>query len=516
MKFLKQHWLILLILALAVFVRLYRLPATLTFLEDEGRDLLMVKRMLDTKRPILLGPQTSTGNMYLGPLYYFIITPALALSGMNPLGPAALIALSGVLTVFLLYLFGTRWFGKSAGIMASLMYAVLPLPTFFTRNSWNPNLVPLISLLIAWAVIKLSSRKYQKIHYLYLGLLFGTLVQLHYMSLIYLVFSALIVFVPRLRKPRELLTGASLTLSGFALVLAPFIIFELRNNFVNTHALFKFIFARDDHAIRYSLPLWLFFSKLQLTSTKLFSGQFGRGGQALDPYASVITFSGVLLFFFGALTAYLKRHLSPVFRRYLILALLFFLPLLTLSIYQENIHLHYLGFFFPLSYLLIAGLTAFSRPARLLVVVLAAFSLCYSLPTTYNYLNSGATNQPLRAQEVALYISNRAGSDPYNVVSTEGYFTAPFQYYLSLVPNRPSNALAQRIFVICDGDYCSQEEETTVLLFLTGPSHPSLEAYLGHPQLNSFELPRTIVTNEHVSHGIWVAELRLLEKPPSP
>src|SRR3989339_2072428 len=137
-------WILFIILSLATVSRFYRLPATLTFLEDEGRDLLVVHKMLDTFRPVLLGPQTSTGNMYLGPLYYYLITPALFLSRMNPLGPAVFIGLTGAFTVYLLYLFGTKWFGKLSGMVAAIMYGLLPLPVTFTRNSWNPNLAPLL------------------------------------------------------------------------------------------------------------------------------------------------------------------------------------------------------------------------------------------------------------------------------------------------------------------------------------------------------------------------------------
>jgi len=508
MKYLRQHWLIILILALSLFVRLYRLPATMTFLEDEGRDLLMVKRMLDTKRPVLLGPQTSTGNMYLGPLYYYLITPALVLSEMDPIGPAIFIALTGVLTVYLLYHLGSKWFSRFAGTSASLMYAILPLPVFFTRNSWNPNLVPLISLLTIWIVSRLRCKSPRWWDYLLLGVLFGTLVQLHYMALIFIAAASLIVFVPLLKKWREFIRGATLSVIGFVLILSPFIFFEVRNDFVNTKALTRFVKAEDEQAIRYTLPAWLFRSKFELVSSRLLASQFGRGGQVQDPLSTPITYLSLLVFALGLYLAFRRRN-NHQSRHYLILASLFFLPLLGLTIYQENIHLHYLGFFFPLCYLLLSGFSHFGKLARLVSLFLITLSLIYSLPITFNYLRSGETSQVIRAKEVADYIVNQAGASQYNVVSTEGYFTAPFQYYLALSDHPPTNSPASRVFVICEGAPCTKEEETTVLLFLTGPSHPSLLEYLGHPQLNEFTGKRTIISNEHASHGIWVAELEV-------
>ena len=75
----------------------------MTFLGDEGRDVLVVKRILVDHKFTLLGPATSIGNMYLGPLYYYLMIIPMALSCLNPLGPAMKVALFGVITVFFVY-----------------------------------------------------------------------------------------------------------------------------------------------------------------------------------------------------------------------------------------------------------------------------------------------------------------------------------------------------------------------------------------------------------------------------
>ena len=185
MIFLRKHWLIILILVVSLALCLYRIDLTMTFLEDDGRDLLFIKRMIDTGRPVLLGPQTSTGNMYLGPLYYYFITPALILARMNPVGPSILIALTGVLTVFLLYYLGKKWFSNSAGYLAALMFAVLPFSVAVTRASWNPNLVPLIATLMLVVYDKLIYGRPTYWAWFTFGLLTGAMIQLHYMTLIY-------------------------------------------------------------------------------------------------------------------------------------------------------------------------------------------------------------------------------------------------------------------------------------------------------------------------------------------
>ena len=69
-----------LILAVGAFVRLYRIDGYMTFLGDEGRDVIIVTRLLKELHPPLIGPGTSIGSMYLGPLYYYMMAPALLLA----------------------------------------------------------------------------------------------------------------------------------------------------------------------------------------------------------------------------------------------------------------------------------------------------------------------------------------------------------------------------------------------------------------------------------------------------
>lgn len=499
MHFVKRHWLIITILALALFVRLYRIEATMTFLEDEGRDLLVVKRMFDTGKPALLGPQTSTGNMYLGPAYYYFIAPALVLSGMNPLGPAILIAFSGLATVYFLYYLGKQWFGARTGYSAAILYALMPLPVAFTRNSWNPNLAPLVSLLIVWVVIRIMQKtgSYVK-NYLALGALLGILVQLHYMTLLLVVAVGLSLIMYKWQDWQKLAIGSLLALAAATLSMAPFIVFEVRNNFVNTRAITRFVEAKEEHNIRYALPFGLWRDKVVASGTRLFASQFGRDALTPDPHRVMIAVVVSALLIWGVVK---NRH----DKKYRAVAILFLIPFALLGIYQENVHLHYLGFLFPLTYLLVAA-----APASWL---LSLALMVYAVPQTVSYLGSGDTHQLVRAEEVAAYISANAGDIPYNVTSAEGSPAAPYLYYLALASHPPTTEHVTKLFLICQGELCASEDINSPFIYITGPAHPTLELYLGHPLYNYFEGSRKIVLQEHVSHGTFVTMLEI-EGPP--
>src|SRR5688572_3418329 len=93
------------LLLLAAFFRLYKIDQYMTFLGDEGRDALVVYGILHGKFT-LLGPTASVGGFFMGPIYYYFMTPFLWLFNYNPVGPAVMIALLGVATVYLLYKVG--------------------------------------------------------------------------------------------------------------------------------------------------------------------------------------------------------------------------------------------------------------------------------------------------------------------------------------------------------------------------------------------------------------------------
>ncbi len=512
MSFLRKHYLLIFILILALCLRFYNLGATMTFLEDEGRDLLIMYRMIDQHRPVLIGPQTSTGNMYLGPLYYYLTTPALLLAQLNPLGPVIFIALTGVLTVWLLYVVGTKWFGKFAGIIAALLYAVLPLPVSFTRNSWNPNLAPIFAVLMLWFLVKIAHYKsYSLKNFLLLGICAGALVQMHYMTLLFLVGVGVTLIIYLRSSLTILLRGVLVALFGFLLSLLPFIVFEMRNDFVNTRAITRFVEAKEEHNIRYSLPLQLWTDKVTNTTTRLFSAEFGRDALTPDPARVPVTLITVGVMILGVCYALRKKKATG--KIFLCLFLPFIIPLALTGIYQENIHLHYLGFFFPLTYLLVGGAFAGSRLGNRILAILIMGSLLYATPQLFSYLRSSGTNQVIRAQEVATYIREAAGGAPYNMVSASGTHTTPFLYFAAISDHPPTNDPAPTVFLICQGDFCTDADIHTPFIFFGGPAHPTISNYLGHPLLYYYEGERELLSNEHVSHGVWVAKISVKIKP---
>ena len=185
----KKEILILgLILLVGTFFRLYKISSYMTFLGDEGRDVIIVRRLLTEGHPPLIGPGTSIGNMYLGPFYYYMMAPALLLAAFSPVGPAIEIAILGIVTIWFVWYAFREWFpvGKFLNVgalVAAGLYAISPTIIIYSRSSWNPNIMPFFALLSVFSIWKVW--KDHKFNWLLaMGFSFAAVVQSHYLGLL--------------------------------------------------------------------------------------------------------------------------------------------------------------------------------------------------------------------------------------------------------------------------------------------------------------------------------------------
>ena len=68
------------LLAVAAAMRLVNLPTRGTWEADQGHDMLILRAMVQDGIVPLVGPPTSIGDLHHGPWYYYVLSPAAALS----------------------------------------------------------------------------------------------------------------------------------------------------------------------------------------------------------------------------------------------------------------------------------------------------------------------------------------------------------------------------------------------------------------------------------------------------
>lgn len=432
-------------LVLAAFLRLYRISDYMTFLGDEGRDVLIVREILHGNFT-LLGPRASAGDFFLGPIYYYFMAPFLWLFNYDPVGPAVMVALLGVATVFLVYFVAKEFFGQKAGFMASLLYAVSPLVIAYSRSSWNPNPMPFFSLLILFLLYKSIIKHSFKLLF-GVGILLGITLQLHYLATFLMAISAFFYLVGKIFKERSVkviaLSKDFLTVfGGFMLGLSPFLLFEIRHGFPNIRTIIGFIFT-DNFQTQYSDN----FSFTAIVGNVLFR-LFGRLVFSFPPpeqiklYDSTILVPWQLIIGVFITLSLLVLHFSKNKLVSLLLFIWLALGVGLFGVYKKPIYDYYFGFMFPLPFLLIGNLLSlnflpkkFSKlvPIGIIVFILIFIFNLYSAPFRYQ-----PNKQKDQIKGISEFVLSKTDNKPFNfALLTPGNSDHGYRYFFELAKRPP-------------------------------------------------------------------------------
>ncbi len=435
-------FLTLILVAGSVF-RLYRISEYMTFLGDEGRDALAVRDIVLGKHFPLIGPGTSVGSMYLGPLYYYLVAPSLWLAGFSPVGLAGEVAVIGILTVALLWWIARSWFGPKIGLGISFLYAISPVVITYSRSSWNPNIMPFFALLAMYGTW-LFWRRHDPRWLPVIGVCLAFVLNSHYLGL--LLFPTVVIFLflsKQLHKSYPLLLASVLI---FILLMSPLVIFDMRHGWTNFHALVTFLTNRGNTV---NLRIYKAMPNLWPIWNDLVSGLLTAQNYFLGWLLS-------LLLVFFTLIRLIKRQISSQF--IFTLTWLGF-GLLGLGLYKQHIYIHYYGFLFPVPFLLLGfWLQSFSRRLAAQAVSVVLFILLALVNLQHNPLKFAPNSQLVHTQKIAYFITDQTAGIPFNLaLLSKNNYDAGYRYELALLNS--SNVtihekLTDQLFVICEETPC--------------------------------------------------------------
>lgn len=495
----KYHLLIAGILIFAAFVRLYRIEDYMTFLGDEGRDALVVYGILHGKLT-LLGPTASVGGFFLGPIYYYFMAPFLWFFNYNPVGPAIMVALFGVATVWLVYYVGSQWFGARTGIISSILYTVSPLVIGYSRSSWNPNLMPFFSLLSLYMVYRAVVRN-SNFLFVVSGFILGIALQLHYLTIflgfiigVYVLCEYLLgLYIQKgefnyKRTAFFIIKWYFFIFCGFIVGLSPFIAFELRHSFPNIQSIIKFIFSSGDTGTT---------DRFTQIATDVFFRLFGRLITAFPPPEQVtldissVTFDilvtritvpvapwyfftlalgifSTLLLLWRFYVSIKERHKNA--RVFLLIVLWFFLGIALFGFYKKQIYDYYFGFLFPASFFLVGYFISFlwEKKGKYRMLSVGVFFLLFLLNIHGVPFRHTPNRQMAQVKYIADFVLDKTNGKPFNfAIIAGGNSDHGYRYFLKLAkkdpveikkvyedPNRIS--VTDQLFVVCEGP-CSPQ-----------------------------------------------------------
>lgn len=482
------EWVVVLAVLLSTFLRFWNFSNTLEFLGDQGRDAMIVADIFKKGDPVLIGPVTSTGNMYLGPLYYYFMVPFLWLTYPNPVGPAYAVAALSVLTTALIYVLGKDLVGQKAAAIATVLAATSSIFTQFSRFSWNPNPAPLVGLLFLWFLSKTQHK--QPKYWIGVFTCVAILAQLHYVAMLTLVVAGVywLKDLWTLRHTdnsikKDFFIGTAIGIAAFCALLSPLLFFDVRHNWINVRSLLDFLKTSQESVV--SLPL----------TQKLLRVAMETHGRSLQLFFEItigknrMLNTALLLVVLGSFINLLREKSNKHLIGYQILTVTYVLSVIGLSFYRSSVFDHYIAFFFPATFLIFGVVLEYigrwrtAAPIGWGVVGIALiYYLSFNLPRMpLRDLGWKVTDMERTSQSIAEHI--RPG-EKYNIVllsETKDVYGMNYRYFLSTTANPPLTmehfGEVETLFIIDEQKIVKDVTALPIYEIVVFPNHTPSEVY---------------------------------------
>jgi len=414
-----------------------------TFLGDQGRDAIIIKRIITGEHFPAIGAPTSVGQVYLGPFYYYFIAPWLLLFKFQPIGLAFGVAVYSSFYLLVNYFIVKELFNKKIALISTIFLSFSSVLIDFSRFSWNPNLLPLFVLLTIYFAIK--SLQTNKWHYFFLlGAFLSFSIQLHYLAL-FLIPAIGIIFLSSLYKKsvKQLISqfhNFLISVLSFIIFSSPLIIFDLRHNFLNSK-LFLALFKSSGTS---------FTSKINSFFDSFYYLNFYSFNINLNKFFIYV----LLVFLFIILFTLIKK--SSNLKTFL---LIFFITIVGMSLYNGPKHPHYFGILFPLYFVIISYFLASLNQSSFGKIMIVFFISGYIFLNfqKYYFLRNQPNNQIAHAEKVAQFLDKKIGKEKFNfAVQPDGDPEDAYLYFLELkgkVPlDRKKLEVGNEMFIVCGND----------------------------------------------------------------
>lgn len=427
--------LILVILFLAAFLRFYNLNELTTFSGEEGKDFLIVKKIITDKDFTLLGPKIGPYNnisqIYLGPAYYYLILPALFIFRLDPIGPSVLMALLSTIVTLLVFKIGQSFFNTFVGLSSAALFATSPILVELGRSSNPAYFIPIFSALLLYSYKKVFIDK--KSHYLILtGTSLAFLIQFHYTTII--AFAGTIIWFATLKQKigyKNYIFG----LVGFFLFISPVILFELRNEFFITKSIYAQINHRENYVASFS-----FAGALIDSSQKLIESLITQKSKALFYIVAAATLLSLKQLF-------LSRNKYSINKKYVVLFLAWvIINLVTIFFYSGPFVYHYFASsFIPL--LLIVSLSFyvldryFKIGTVILIIVVTLNLVSNDITRNHGYTMPDGWNLVGVKHASAIIARDAENAQSFNIAATlDGDTRAmPYRYLVEVFGEKPKD-----------------------------------------------------------------------------
>jgi hypothetical protein len=259
------------VIVLAIFLRTNQLEGKLTFEWDQSRDFAAADQIVKSGKLPLLGPvvRGDIGGFYLGPLYYYLVTPLYYFTSGNPLSLATISIGMDLLVIFFLYIFLRKRLRVPSALIAILIWACSPLIIRDAYTPWNASLISL--WMISFITVLANLKETGRFRYTFATIFLASLTLNIHMSLIPVVALSLLLstwsFVKLSLKQYLYLVVAAL------IPISTLIVYDLTHNLENLRLFKQFMLTVTDKSGGIIPITSLVLEKFGYTIGRLFTGE---------------------------------------------------------------------------------------------------------------------------------------------------------------------------------------------------------------------------------------------------
>ncbi len=418
----KNKLLLLSIIIFGSFLRLYNLSHTLIIDTDQAAAYLLADRIINHGHILLNGPLTSFWEInILPPIYYYIVT-FIYFFTRSELWTAFVFSLFGIGSIILIYLVAEQMFNESTSLIAALLYASSATMIDYSRNIWEPHLVPFFILLSFYLLLQFFQRK--KLLFFILSV-FSYAISFMYISSFLLLptFFLLCFYYYKWTLPKNkfsFIITMSIFIIIFSLIYLPVLIFEYQHNFPSYYYLIRAL-SGSTRYFHYDIILFL---KSVIQHIKIFIASTIRDNN----FASIIL---TILIIFTYCINILKSNIKAKtknFWRFTILIILISAFILC-GFWHEKTQVYRLAAIYPVFYLLISDLitrysSIFMNKTRFIYMPML---IIYFLLMMIIYRNLSITKKIMTtktepyAEKIIMYILSSANNTSFSLFTITPY-----------------------------------------------------------------------------------------------
>lgn len=498
----------LLVLASAFLFRVYLIfRDSVPFAYDMGRDLLWTKDIAFYHTPTLIGPAASIWGVYFGPFWYYFLALPLLISNGHPLSAVFATSIAVVLSGLLAFIF----FRKTLGSFSAFILMVLIL---FSSNlinistfAFHANLLPLLTILVIYSCFLsvVKNPKFIALAFFVTSLMFSADPA---PAVVFSFVPAVVFFFYKLYKSENLLKILFLSFISYTLPFSPQLLFELRNNFIETRSLLSY-FMGNNPSLSGQLPLFPRIMNRLEVFTDFFAANFTGGNKLL----AIILLIALVIGLYRSIKIVKNEKIKIILNINLLCVLTAFL-IFTIPFNVEVKNWYLYGLTIPVAFLILFSLYHFKKNKLLIYPFLFAYitvNLLYFFNLEKRFLGLRDPAQLTNQLQTIDHIYKNAKDTRFSVyIFTPPIYDLNYQYLFwwqaarlkksfpeefAYLPNQPEYVRNKKIY--------APEVKSSNIIYLIVENSPENPNYSKKEWLKKFQ-DYKIIWNKNINGAITV------------